>query len=259
MKKEKEDRMKRLISISIVLAVILSISAAPLWCTPAQENKTDSKAAQILSKIIDAQGGRKKIQEIKDMTVTGTIELTQMGMEGSLTLYHKEPNKMRMDMEMMGMVITQAYDGKTAWMFNPQTGENEEVPEQMASDIKRQSLGNDSLLHPEKYGIYYTYEGTETVEGKEHHILTQHFEDGFEATLYIDGETYLTTKSNAITIDQSGVEVNVETIQSDYKEVDGTMVAHSIISYRDGEEFMISTLSEVTYNTGLKDSLFKMD
>jgi outer membrane lipoprotein-sorting protein len=182
-----------------------------------------------------------------------------MGMEGSLTLYQKEPDKLRTDIEMMGMVITQAYDGKTAWMFNPQTGENEELPDQMASDLKRQAMGNDSLLHPEKYGIYYTYEGTETIDGKEHHILNQHFADGFEATLYINGENYLTTKSKAMTIDQTGVEVMVETLQSDYKEVDGTMVAHSMISYRDGEEFMVSTISEVTYNTGLKDSLFKMD
>ncbi|MBD3413458.1 MAG: outer membrane lipoprotein-sorting protein [Candidatus Aminicenantes bacterium] len=251
--------MKRALSISMAFALILIISAAPLFCIPTQENKTDAKAAQVLSKMIDAQGGKTRIQGINDMTVTGIIELTQMGMEGSLTLYHKEPDKMRMDMEMMGMVITQAFDGKTAWMFNPQTGENEEVPEQMAADLKRQALGNDSLLHPEKYGITYTYEGTEMVEGKQHHVLTQHFEDEFEATLYIDSETYLTTKSNAVTIDQNGVEVNVETFQSDYKEVDGTMVAHSIISYRDGEEFMITTLSDVTYNSGLKDSLFKMD
>jgi len=251
--------MKKLLLIPTVFLIIISLSTSSLFCTPAQENKTDAKAAQVLSKMIEAQGGRGRIQEIKDMTIMGTIELTQMGMEGSLTLYQKEPDKLRTDIELMGMVITQAYDGKTAWMFNPQTGENEELPEQMAADLKRQAYGNDSLLHPEKYGIYYTYEGNETIDGKEHHVLKQHFEDGFEATLYVDGETYLTTKSKAMTIDQTGVEVLVETLQSDYKEIDGTMVAHSIISYRDGEEFMVSAVTEVKYNTGLKDSLFKMD
>jgi len=251
--------MKKLFLIPLVFLLIISLPAFTLFSAPSQENKTDSKAAQILSKMIEAQGGEKRIQEIKDMTIMGIVELTQMGMEGSLTLYQKEPDKLRTDIEIMGMVITQAYDGKTAWMFNPQTGENEELPEQRATDFKRDALGNDSLLNPEKYGIYYTYEDTETIDGKEHYILKQHFADGFEATLYINGETYLTTKSKAMTIDQTGVEVLVETLHSDYKEVEGTMVAHSLISYRDGEEFMVSTISEVKYNTGLKDSLFKMD
>lgn len=252
--------MKKLFLIPTVFLVIAGLLAPPLFSNPSQENKTDSKAAQILAKMIEAQGGRKRIQEIKDMTVLGSVEITQFGMEGSLTLYQKEPNKVRTDVEVMGTVITQAYDGKTAWRFNPQTGENEELPEQMAADFKRQALGNDSLLHPEKYGIYYTYEGTEKIDDKEHHVLKQYFEDGFESTLYLDGETYLITKSKATTIDyESGVEVLVETLQSDYKEVDGTMVAHSLISYRDGEEYMVTTISEVKYNTGLKDSLFKMD
>jgi len=252
--------MKKQLAISTAFLIIISLSTPSLFGNLDQENKTDSKAAQILSKMIEAQGGKKRIQEIKDMTVTGTVEMTQFGMEGSLTLYQKEPNKVRTDIEVMGMIITQAYDGETAWMINPQTGESQELPEQMAADIKRQAYGNDSLLHPEKYGIYYTYEGTETIDGKEHHILKQHFADGFEATLYIDGETYLTTKSEALTLDpQTGVEVLVETLQSDYKEVEGTVVAHSIISYRDGEEYMVSTLTDVNYNTGLKDSLFKMD
>jgi len=250
--------MKKTLLISMAFLLIISFFVSPSFC-PAQEKKTDPKAAQILEKMIEAQGGRKQIKKIEDMTITGTMELTQMGMEGTLTLYQKEPDKMRMDMEMMGMLITQAYDGETAWMFNPQTGENEELPDYMAADLKRQALGNDSLLNPEKYGIHYTYEGTEVIDGKEHHVLNQHFSDGFKVTFYVNKDNYLTTKTKSLTIDQTGVEALVETFHSDYKKVEGTMVAHSIISYRDGEEYMVSTLTDIKYNTGLKDPLFKMN
>jgi len=251
--------MKKLFSISTVFFMMLSISALSLFCSTAQKNKTDARAARILSKMIEVQGGKERLQEIKDMVVTGTIEITQMGLEGSLTLYHKEPNMMRTDVEVMGMIITQAYDGKISWMVNPQTGETEEMPEQLSTEMKRDALGNDSLLHPEKYGISYTYEGTETIDGMDHYVLKQHYEDGFEATLYINEETFLVSKSKAMTLDQTGVEVMIESYQSDYKEIDGTMVAHSIVVYRDGEEFMVSTITDVQYNTGLEDSLFKMD
>ncbi len=239
--------------------MMLSISALSLFCNAAQDNKTDAKAAQILSKMIEAQGGKKRIQEIKDMVVTGTVEITQMGLDGSLTIYQKEPDKLRSDIEVMGMIITQAYDGKTGWWINPQTGETEEMSEQMATEMKRDALGNDSLLNPEKYGIFYTYDGTETIDGVEHHILTQHHTDGYEATLFISGETYLVSRSKAITLAQTGVEVMIETYHSDYKEIDGTMVAHSLIVYQDGEEYMVTTITDVQYNTGLEDSLFKKD
>ena len=72
--------------------------------------------------MIEAQGGRKALAAIKDTTISGTIEMPQMGISGSITIYQKEPDKMRMDMEFMGMVITQAYDGQNAWMVNPADG-----------------------------------------------------------------------------------------------------------------------------------------
>jgi outer membrane lipoprotein-sorting protein len=53
-----------------------------------------------------------------------------------------------------------------------------------------------------------------------------------------------------------GVEVDTETITSDYKKIDGVMVAFSITSYQDGEEFMTMIIDEVKFNTGIEDSFF---
>lgn len=77
---------------------------------------------EVLDKMIDAQGGRKAMEAIKDTTISGTMEMVQQGMNATLTMYQKEPDKMRMDIEIMGMVITQAFDGQKAWFLNPQTG-----------------------------------------------------------------------------------------------------------------------------------------
>jgi len=68
-------------------------------------------AKDILDKMIEAQGGRKALEAIKDTTTVGGMEMVQMGMNGSITMYQKEPNKMRMDIEVMGMIITRAFDG----------------------------------------------------------------------------------------------------------------------------------------------------
>lgn len=241
--------MKKAYSLCLVILFFVSIIASPGLCQTADE---------IMTKMIKAQGGRKVLASIKDSTYSGSLEMISMGLSGSLTMYQKEPNKMRMDIELMGMVITQAFDGEKAWGVNPQTGVAEEMPEQQAADFKRQALGNDSLLHPQKYGITWAYMSKEEIEGKEYHVLEQTFEDGFKATWYIDSETHFPYKTKAMTMNQMGVEVEAETIMSDYKEVEGMMVAHTLSIYQDGEEFMSINLSEVSFNAALEDSLFKM-
>lgn len=215
-------------------------------------------ANEILEKMIEAQGGRKALEKIKDTTVSGSVEMIQFNMSASITIYMKEPNMMRADIEVMGMMITQAYDGKTAWAINPQTGSTEKMPEQQAEYTKRQALGNDALLHPEKYGITYTYKGKEKIEDKDYLVLEQTFSDGFKATHYVNPDTYLAYKTKAPELNQMGIEVESETFMSNYKKVDGLMVAHSITTYQDGEEYTKMTITEVKFNSGLEDSLFKM-
>lgn len=216
-------------------------------------------AKDIINKSIEAQGGKKILEKILDSTYIGDIELIQFGMSGSVTRYQKEPNKMRMDIEVQGYIITQAYDGEIAWMTNPQTGATEEMSEDLTVDMKKGALGLDAILNPEKYGITYSYKGKETIEGAEHHIIEQTFEDGEKVTIFINGTTYLPYKSVMNTIGPTGSEVEETTIMSDYREVEAMMVPYSLVIYQDGEEFVSMTISEVKVNTGLEDLLFQMD
>jgi len=234
---------------------LLSFFLFILMASPGLSQKT----SDILEKMIDAQGGRKSLEKVKDMTMIGSMEMIVMGMSGSLTIYSKEPNKMRMDIEIMGMVITQAFDGETAWGTNPMTGATEELSGDQADELRRQALGNDSFLHPDKYGITYTLKGKETVDDRECFVLEQTHSDGHTTTLYVDSKTYLIYKTVATTMGQMGVEVEAESFSSDYKKVNGMMIQHSIRVLQDGEEFMTLTFTEVTVNTGLDDSLFKME
>ncbi len=254
--------MKKTLTVCALGFFLLSLIILPASNLNAQEkevNKSDPKALKILNKAIEAMGGRKLLETIEDTTVSGSMELITMGMEGSLTIYSKEPDKMRIDIEIMGMTITQAYDGEMAWMFNPQTGANEEMPEQMVDDFKRDAMGNEMMLNPEKYNIVYTYKDIEKLEDKDHHVLKQIHPDGWEATMYIDAETNLTYKVVAMTTNQMGVDVETESFTTDYQKVDGIMVAHTMTTYQDGEEFMTMTLTEIKFNSGLEDSMFKME
>ncbi len=216
-------------------------------------------AEEIIKKMIDAQGGKKVFESVKDFTITGNMEIVQQGLSGSLTVYKKEPDKRRVDFEVMGMLITQAYDGETAWWVNPQTGSKEEMEEQQAADMKRESMPIVSILYPEKYGFSFDYKGKEQIEGKDYFVIVQTYPDGFTATLFVDTKTYLTYKAKVKTMGPMGYEVEAEQFTTDYKKVEGFLVPHSIVTVIEGEEYMKITVTDVKYNTGMEDSFFKMN
>jgi outer membrane lipoprotein-sorting protein len=236
----------------LVAAVLLAVLAGTVQYAQAQD------ARAVLDKMIEAQGGRAALAAIKDSTTSGTLEMVQMGMNGSVTMYQKEPDKMRIDIELMGMLITQAYDGQKAWMTNPQSGSTEEMPETQAASMRRQAMGSDSVLNPEKWGITYALKGKEKVGDKDYILIEQTYKDGTKAVIYIDPVTYLVARAKAKTQDMTGAEVEGETVFEDYKKVDGVMVAHKMITYQGGAEFLRMTFSKVTNNSKLEDSFFSM-
>ncbi len=229
-----------------------------ILCLAAAGPVAGQSADPILEKMIQASGGRKALAAVKDTTISGTLEMVQFGMNGALTMYQKEPDKIRMDVEVMGTVITQAYDGKTAWMINPQTGAAEEMPEAQAKDFKRQAMGNQSLLDPAKFGITYKVLPNEKVGDVEYVVLQQTMADGFIATLLLDPKTYLPAITRAKTMNMAGAEVDAETVFSDYRKEGDLMVAHGMTVNQGGAEFMRMIITKVVYNSGLQDSFFEM-
>jgi len=241
--------MRKIISLSVCGLFLLALTSSPA---------SSQTAKEILDKWIEAQGGAKALEAVKDTTIVGSIQLVSMGMNGTATMYQKEPNMMRLDIEVMGMVITQAYDGEVAWMIDPQTGASTQMPENASLEFKRQALGNAALLNPEKFGIKYDFKGKEKLEDKEYLVLEQTTEDGHKTTIYLDPATYLTYKAKGTALGQAGVEVMAETITTDYKKVDGLLISHSMTQYQDGQEFMRMTITKVVFNSNLEDSFFKM-
>jgi hypothetical protein len=243
--------MKKLFAWTMAAALLVSLAALPGYSQTTQD---------VLKKIIDAQGGRKYLETVKDTTSSGTMELTSMGMSGTFTTYQKEPNKYRMDMDIMGMTITQAYDGQKAWFTNPQNGNAvEEMPEAQAKQFARQAMGNDYLLNPQKYGVTYAVKPGVKLENKDYVVLEQTSADGQKITLYIDPSTYLTYKTELMTTGQAGTDVKMEIYSSDYKKIGQSLVAHSMRIVQDGAEFGKMTVTKVTFNDKLEDSLFAMN
>lgn len=241
--------MKRFLTLSILGLFLMGMGTVPDFSQTADE---------VIQKMIEAQGGKEVYESIKDITITGTAELVQQGVEGTLTVYKKEPDKRRQNFEVMGMNLIESYDGNLGWWTNQQTLEIEEMPEDRLIRAKRNALPVVAPLYPDKYGLSHTLKGKETLEGKEYFVVIRKYPDDFEVTMYIDSKTYLPYK-NTSQVEIQGVELEIEQYTTDFKSIKGLMVAHSTSQYINGQEQMILTVSEVKINTGLEDSLFIME
>ncbi len=245
----KEKTMKKSIFLYVLTIGLLLFHTSRTYAQTAED---------ILEKMIEAQGGRVVLEKIQDTVLIGYVEMIGLGFGGSLTTYQKEPNKLRQDATIQSTLVIQSFDGETAWWTNPITDLTEEMPLNVAKDFGRSAYGNDILLNPKKIGITYTLTGKELLKGKEYFVLSQEFPDGFKASFLIDPETYLKYKEKTISVNEIGEEMEVETFFSDYKNIDGIFVAHTIVTFQDDAEFMKMTIDKVEFNTGLEDDWFKL-
>jgi outer membrane lipoprotein-sorting protein len=231
---------------------ILCIFLIGLFSTPLKGQTLE----EILEKMIQAQGGKTAIEKIKDMKITGTIEVLQQGLIVPFTQYKKEPDKRRIEMEVMGSIQVQLYDGEKAWEFDPKTGKALEIPGEDAVDIKRGSLALDWILYPENYGITLIHKGKEIIDDKDYIVLEQVYPEGGKVVNYVDPDTYLIHKIKSTILDEMMVEVETETFLSDYKTVKGYVMAHTMTSYLHGKEYMKISFKKVKLNTRLPNHLF---
>ncbi len=218
----------RLMKGLALAATLAAVVAAPL---AAQDAMT---ADQLIAKNLEAKGGKDKLAALQTARLTGKMNMG--GAEAPFTLEWKSPDKMRLELTLQGMTLTQAYDGETAWMINPFMGKTD--PEKMSQEdadmVKEQADFRGPLFNPEEKGYTVAYGGETEIEGTPAYQLDVTRPDGGVMHIYLDKEYFLEFKQE----DKRkirGQEVETEAAIGDYKEVDGLMFAHSIDSHVVGQ------------------------
>ncbi len=214
---------------------------------------------EILKNHYEAIGGVDGWLAVKSMTATGRIELAP-GMEAPFSMQIKRPGMVRIDFTFQGMTGTQAFDGTTAWMVMPFMGktEPEVMPEELASAIRENADIDGPLVGYKQDGDEIELLGREDTEGTAAYKLKVTRKDGEVQYFFLDSEAYVPIKMEGSRM-VGGVEQQYEVIISDYKEVAGLMMAHSISEKLKGAPAgQMITLDNITVNTAMADSVFVM-
>jgi len=237
----------------ILAAVMLTALLAPLAAAQTVD--------EIIAKNVAARGGMQKIKSVSTMRFTGKMTMGQ-GMEAPFTMTMKRPNRSRVEFTIQGMTGVQAFDGKHAWAVLPFAGRKD--PEAMSEEDSKQ-MGDQAdfdgiLVDYAAKGNKVELIGKDKFEGTDAYKLKVTQSSGNTRTIWIDAETFLELGADGKRT-MRGTEVEFKSTMSDYKEVGGLLVAHTMQSQFQGAHgAMVQTMAvdKIEFNLPAADSLFDL-
>ena len=213
---------------------------------------------ELIQNNIEAKGGYEALKAVNSMETSG--KMLMQGMEISFKGYQKRQNKLRQNLEVQGQAIIQAYDGETAWMVNPMTGDPSAhpMPETEAKQFINNADIDGNLVDYKDKGHSIELLGKEEVDGTPAYKLKVTKANGDVVVLYLDEEYYIEFKADT-TREIQGNEMEVSTILGDYKEVGGVMMAHSMeMGVAGNPAAQVITINQVDLNVDIDDDRFTM-
>lgn len=208
---------------------------------PAPEGMT---AENVLKSYINAIGGEKALNKIKDMTMMAST--TMQGMTIGFDFYRKSPNKYMMKVGAGEMVFQKmVFDGTTAKLISPMGGENKVLEGDELEDMKVEAEMNQEL-HYARLGVNLTLEGIEEIDGVECYRLILTYPSGKQSTQFFDAKSGLKVKE----LSEQGTATF-----GDYREVNGVRFPFAISQQMGPQTIDLKVLS-IKVNSKLKDDLF---
>ncbi|MCS7035918.1 MAG: hypothetical protein RMJ33_13565 [Saprospiraceae bacterium] len=216
-------------------------------------------ADEIIAKYIAATGGDnwKKVEAIR-MEATITADAAPgMAIGWSMTAVRDKAT--RMEVSIMGMSQVMAAKGDKGWSTNPFTGSTD--PEPMTADqvknLLEQADIDGTVIGYKDKGYTVEYVGKEDVEGTEAHKIRVNKGGKKVEYLFYDPKTFYEIKS--IQVDEvDGQEVEVASVYSNFKEVGGIIIPHTMQQVNPMMGATTITITKVEFNPLVDMKIFDM-
>ena len=210
-------------------------------------------AADVLEKYVKAIGGRDALQKFKTRYQAGTVELSPMGLKGTIESYSRSDDRSLTKVSLAGIGdILDGYDGKTAWTVNPIQGSRIKEGRELLQTKRNNIYARESSI--DKIYKNVMVRGIEKVGERDAYVIVASTDGLPDDILYFDKESGLMLRSDTISITPEG-EQAVKTFYDDYREVDGIKSAFKIKAITPAFEIN-SVITEVKYGMPIEDSKF---
>jgi outer membrane lipoprotein-sorting protein len=217
-----------------------------------------STYAQDLQSILDKHFkaiGQENVLKVQTQVSTGKV--LQMGMEIPFKAITKRPGKAYMEMDLQGSKVVTAFDGVKGWAIQPWTGSAEPVdlPDTDLGPMEELSDMDGAIWNYEEKGHQMELIGTEDLEGTQVYHLKMTRKNGKIFHYYLDKEKLVTVKMK-FTMMVSGMENEVESLMSDFRDVDGYLMPFTHKQTFGGQMGMSMIFEEVKFNEDIDDAIF---
>ena len=185
-------------------------------------------ADDVIKNYLNAIGGADKITKVQSMKGSGNFQ--QGGQNFPFVIYQKRPNSQLLEATFQGMTQKIAYDGTSGWVINPFQGRSnaEKMDADQEKEYKFQSDIDGPFINSAAKGYTIAYIGQEDIDGSPAYHLTLTTKDGDVRDYYFDKDASLLVKEKDHIKQQDGSTSDGESNYSDYKEVDGMLVAFTV-------------------------------
>lgn len=242
--------------------VALAMATSILACgAPAGAQTADD----LVAKNVEARGGADKLAAINTYVTKGEVrEPGDFKLSYAETKARLDPatdkSAVRIDMEIQGLTLVQAYDGTDGWRVNPFEGRKdaEKIGVDDARALADEALIDGPLLASRAKGSKVEYLGREDVDGTDAYKLRVTQADGTIFTYFLDPDAYLEIR----VIEQRtirGSEQETETDLGDYERVAGVYFPFSIASGPlNATDQQVITIKSGEANVAVAPSTFAM-
>jgi outer membrane lipoprotein-sorting protein len=232
-----------------LLSLVLLLTASILQAQTADE---------IISKCIDATGGKEKISQINSMYMENSMEV--MGNESLSKITILNGKGIKTISDVMGQSMIQCYTDKSGWMINPMGGSSDPAP---MSD-EQYKAGKSSIYIGESFVDYATKGNKVELLGKEKVNNVDAFKlkvttkDSVSSVYYIDPATYYIIQTTLVA-NMMGQQMEIISTMHDYKKTDfGYVLPYSYEINYGGQFSLTMKLKKVEFNQPVDPKIFEL-
>lgn len=191
-------------------------------------------ADEIINNHIKAIGGAENWNKVNSMYSEMSSDMG--GMKIPIKVWQQHMKGMRVEFEVQGMTGIQVVTDKDGWSLMPFMGQTKPEPtnEEALKSARSQLDIRGQLVDYKAKGSTVEYLGEDEDEGVEVYKIRLTDANKTETTYFIDKENYLAIKSVS-KVSFQGQEIDAVTKMSNYKDVGGVLIPHSIDSMSTGK------------------------
>ncbi|HXJ94511.1 MAG TPA: hypothetical protein VMT20_16820 [Terriglobia bacterium] len=234
-----------------MIAVVVAVAA----CAAAQDQPAAQgpNAAKIIDAWMRAEGGSKRLSQLRTVEYQGTVTDAATKASGPYTLILEQPNRIYEEADLAGGKMRVAYNGKSAWREDAKglrtlTGSEADLLESTAR------YRNGRFTQYKKNKVRIRSLGEQTIRGHLTHRVEVTTSAGTKRDVYFDAASDLIVEEAVAGSSADGAS-GEQNFYSDYRPVDGIHEPYRIEYDGPGRAWAIA-IAHVLHNPAVSDTIF---